>query len=395
MKNILLLVLVATSALAQKAGIQFRQAPIETVFQEARRAGKPIFVEIYSPTCHVCESFIPTLADSRVGKFYNAKFISTKLDIGQPATRNFLDSRRLLVPSLPMFLYFDPQQNLVHFALSNNSTDEVIRHGTNALEPQARSQTMKSRYQQGERSPNFLIDYAMYSRITRDTTANIAAMNDYAKKTSPATYTNQTNWLAMQKLILDSENPMFQYMLSHLDAYRKPYGAEQTQKVAENILMSSLFSGRGEQFPIAKILQIRQDLTKIGIDAKVAANRTLLPEVKAYFRAHQTAKAVERMDNQVNSNQMSVLEYLYISRLFNRNSPDAVAAPTVTKWVNKALALKPGPKEQADLYYELAEAYRQGGKNGDAQKAAQKSMELAQSSRLDTRRNVEQMGKLK
>jgi len=395
MKKILLLLLVAHVALAQKAGIQFKTTPIASVFQEARRTGKPVFVEIFSPTCHTCQSFIPTLADGRVGKFYNDKFLSTKLDIAQPATQAFLNSRRLFVPSLPLFLYFDPQQNLVHFAMSNNTTDEVIRHGSNALDTQARSQNMKSRYQQGERSTSFLIDYAMYARVTKDTVANMAAMNEYARQQSPATYANQTNWLALQKLVLDFENPMFQYMISHMDAYRKAYGADQAFQVAENILMSSLFSGRGAQFPIAKIIQVKQDLVKIGVDPKAAANRTLLPEVSAYFRARQTAKAADRMDNQVNSNQLTIPEYMYISRLFNRSSPDAVDAPTVVKWINKGLALKPGPKEQADLYFELAEAYRRGGKTADAQKAAQKSMELAQASRLDTRRNVEQMGKLK
>ncbi len=397
MKKIFLLLLLSNMAWAQakKSGIQFRTSPVAAVFQEARKAGKPVFVEIYSPTCHVCESFIPTLADTRVGKFYNEKFVSTKLDIAQPSTQAFLTKNRLFVPSLPLFLYFDPQQNLIHFAMSNNSTDEVIRHGTNALTPQSRSQAMKSRFQQGERAANFLIDYAMFSRVTKDTVANMAAMNEYAKQQSPATFANQTNWLALQKLVLDYENPMFQYMLGHLDAYRKAYGAEPTQQVAENILMSSLYSGRGAQFPPQKILQIRQDLTKIGIDPKVAANRTLLPEVNAYFRTNQTAKAVERMDNQVNSNQLSVPEYLYISRLFNRSSPDASDAPAVAKWLNKGLSLKPTPKEQADLYFELAEAYRRGGKVTDAQKAAQKSMELAQTSRLDTKRNVQQIGKLK
>ncbi|GAB3946288.1 hypothetical protein GCM10028805_16530 [Spirosoma harenae] len=400
MKKIFLLLFVANIALGQKGastpgGINFRQIPLAAVFQEARRTGKPVFVEVFSPTCHVCQSFIPTLEDSRVGKAYNSKFISTKLDINQPATQSFLTSHHLFVPSLPLFLYFDPQQNMVHFAMSNNSTDEVIRHGNNALDPQTRSQTMKSRFQQGERSTNFLIDYGMYARITRDTVANMAAMNEYAKQQSPATYANQTNWLALQKLVLDYENPMFQYMLNHLDTYRKSYGVQETQQVAENILMSSLYSGRGAQFPVAKILEVKQGLIKIGIDPKVAANRTLLPEVNAYFRARQTAKAVDRMDNQVNSNALTIPEYLYISRLFNRSSPDASDVPTVAKWVNKGLALKPGPKDQADLYFELAEAYRRGGKSADAQKAAQKSMELAQASHIDTRRNVEQMGKIK
>ncbi len=357
MKYIVLFLLFAQIAYAQKpGGIAFKTSPLASIFQEARRTGKPVFVEVYSPTCHVCESFIPTLNDTRVGKFYNSKFVSTRADINLPSTRAFLDSRQLFVPSLPLFLYFDPQQNLVHFAMSNNSTDEVIRHGTNALNPQTRSQTMKSRYQQGERSGNFLIDYAMFGRVTKDTVANMAAMNDYAKQQSAATFANQTNWLALQKLVLDYENPLFQYMLGHLDQYRKAYGAEPVKNVAENILMSSLYSGRGAKYPINKILEIRQGLVRLGIDSKVAANRTLLPEINAYFRAGQTAKAVERMDSQVNSNQLTAPEYIYISRLFNRNSPDASDVPTVTKWINKGLALNPSPKEQADLRAELAAA---------------------------------------
>lgn len=374
MKKLVLLLLVANLALAQKnTGIQFRPIPLSTVFQEARRAGKPVFVEVFSPTCHVCQSFMPTLEDGRVGKFYNSKFISTRLDINQPATQTFLTSQHLFVPSLPLFLYFDPQQNLIHFAMSNNSTDEVIRHGTNALDAKTRSQTMKARYQQGERSTGFLIDYAMYARITRDTVANIAAMNDYVRQQSVGSFTNQTNWLALQKLVLDYENPMFQYMMGHMDAYRKAYGADEAKSVAENILMSSLYSGRGAQFPINKILDVRQGLVKIGIEPRVAANRTLLPEVNAYFRAHQTGKAVERMEGQVNSNQLTVLEYLYIARLFNRSSPDASDVPTVVKWVNKALALKPGPKEQGELYTEMATAYRRAGKTDEAQKALKKA----------------------
>jgi hypothetical protein len=39
-------------------------------------------------------------------------------------------------------------------------------------------------------------------------------MNDYARQQSPAQFANKTNWLALQKLVLDFENPMFQYMLS-------------------------------------------------------------------------------------------------------------------------------------------------------------------------------------
>lgn len=401
MKKLIVLLLLTHLAMGQKTatksgGIQFRSGPVAGIFQEARRTGKPVFVEIFSPTCHICQSFIPTLADSRVGRFYNDKFVSTKLDIALPSTQQFLNSQKLFVPSLPLFLFFDPQQNLIHFAMSNNSVDEVIRQGTVALNPQARSQSMKSRYQQGERGANFLIDYAMLCRVTKDTTSGIAVMNDYAKTQSPANYASQTNYLALQKLVLDFENPMAQYMFGNMSKYRK-YDNENftSSQVAENILMSSLYSSRGAQYPVSKILQIKQDLVKIGVDPKQAANRTLLPEVNAYFRARQTAKAVERMDNQATSNQLSVPEYIYIAHLFNRSSPDPSDVPTVVKWTSKGLAMKPPAKEQSDLYYEQAEAYRRAGKVAEARTAAQKSMEQARAGGVSTARNTEQLSRLK
>lgn len=389
----ILLLLLSGSAFAQK-GIQFKTEAIEQVFLNARRAGKPVFVEIYSPQCHVCQSFMPTLADARVGKFYNEKYVSTKLDIMSKPTQDWLKARRLYVPSLPLFLYFDPQQNLIHFAMSNNSTDEVIRHGTTALDPKNRSQVYRQRFETGERSTNFLIDYAMYSRVTMDTATNIRAMDAYARQTPANTYATNTNWLALQKLVMDFENPMAQYLINNQSMY-KQYGVDEVRNVTENILMSSLYSGRATQFTPAKILQIRDQLIKIGVSQQVAANRTLLPEVYAYFRAKQTAKATARMDKQANSASLTVPEYLYISRYFNRLSPDPSDVPTVAKWINKALTLKPETGQQADLHFELAEAYRRAGKKPDAQKEAQKSLELARMANLDTKRNTEQIAKLK
>jgi len=388
--------LLPLTVLAQgKGGIQFRTEPLSAVFDAARKAKKPVFIEIYSPTCHICQSFIPVFADKRVGTFYNGRFISTKLDIGEKTTQAFLERNRLFVPSLPLFLYFSAQGDLVHMAMSNNTAEEVIRHGSSALNPTLRSAAMRQRYEQGERSANFLIDYAMYARVMRDTATNVRLMNEYARQQSPNTYANQTNWLALQKLIMDVDNPLFQYLISHLDQYNKAYGADQVKPVAENILMSSLYSSRGNQYPAAKILTIRNQLQQIGIDSRVASNRTLLPEVNAYFRAGQTGKAVGRMDAHATQNQFSTPEYLYVSRLFNRKSPDASDAPTVVKWVNRALEQTTKPTDQADLYYEMSEAYRRGGRTADALKAAQKSLELAKAANLDTRRNTQQIARLK
>lgn len=390
-----ILCLLGANSFAQKGGIAFRPESVDQVFAAARKAKKPVFVEVYSPTCHICQSFVPTLADSRVGKFYNSKFVSTKVDLMNKETQAWLKKRKLYVPSLPLFLYFDPQQNLIHMAMSNNSADEVIRHGTQALDPNARSQNFRQRFAKGDRNPNFLIDYGMFAKVTTDTVANIKAMEEYARQQPVGQLASQTNWLVLQKLVMDMDNPLAQNLINNLGQY-KAYGVNETRTVAENILMSTLFSGRGAQFPAAKIMQVRNGLVKIGIDPKVAANRTLLPEVNAYFKARQTSQAAARMDAQVANFPLSIPEYVYISRLFNKQSPDPGDVPTVTKWIAKALATnKATVQEQADLYYELAAAQHRGGKDAEAQKAAQKALELAKAAKIDTKRNVRQLAEVK
>ena len=273
-------------------GINFLSGTIEQTLAAARKANKPVFVEIFSPTCHVCQSFMPTLADKKAGKFYNANFVSTRLDIMQKGTQAFLTQKKLFVPSLPLFLYFDAQGNLWHSAMSNNSVGDVIMHGTNALNPAVRAVGYKQRFEQGERATQFLIDYGMFAKVATDTVANIRAMDEYAKLQPADQVGSSMNFLVLQKLVMDMDNPLAVNLVNHLSTY-KPYATDQInpRDVAENILMSSLYSGRGAQYPANKVLQVRDGLVKIGIAEQVANNRTLLPEVNAYFRAKQIGRA--------------------------------------------------------------------------------------------------------
>ncbi|MBO0951287.1 thioredoxin family protein [Fibrella sp. HMF5405] len=392
--TILLICLLCTlQAVAQK-GIAFQQAPLSTVFKTAQKAGKLVFVEVYSPDCHVCQSFMPTLADSRVGKSYNAKFISTKADVNLPATRDWLKSKKFYVPSLPLFLFFTPNGELVHFAMSQNSADELIRHANNAVAPSTRSQTWKQRFAAGEKSPNFLIDLAMYSRVISDTVTNMAVMEEYASQQPANTHITNTNWLVTQKLVIDMDNPLARSLINNFAAYKKQYG-QAAFDVAENILMSSLYSSRGGRYPPAQIKQVYDGLVRIGVDPKMASSRTLLPEVNAYFRLKQGSMAAERMNTHITTHSLSVPEYIYVARLFNRNSPDSADVPSLIKWIGKALAMKPSPGEQADLYFEQADAYRRAKRTAEARQSASKSLEIAQASRIDTKRNTEQINKLK
>ena len=379
----------------KSGGIAFQKDSIDKVFEKAKAANKAVFVEIYSPDCHVCQSFMPTLAGKKVGDLYNQYFISTKLDLMQKPTQEWLEKKKLYIPSLPLFLYFDADGNLLHVTMTNNDADEINGRAGAALNPQYRSQQFPQRYANGERDANFLIEYGLVTKIIRDTTANIRVMEDYAKQQPTTEYANGTNWLVLQKIIMDFENPIAQYLINNQAAY-KQYGVAEARGIAEGLLMGGLYSPRAAQFTPEKIQQINSQLIKIGIDQKLAAARTLLPELNAYFRLKQTTQAAARMNKHMADFTFSVPEYVFVARYFNERSTDTSDVPSLVKWIDKALATpKIAPAEKADLYYELAEVYRRANRSDEALKAARTSLEVAQLGKLDTKRYAEKVDKLK
>lgn len=376
-------------------GVAFLKDPIDNVFAKAKAAGKPVFIEVYSPDCHVCQSFMPTMANKKVGEVYNQAFVSTKLDLMQRSTQEWLEKKKLYVPSLPLFLYFDADGNLLHIAMTNNSVDEVNARAMAALNPQVRSQQFPQRYAAGDRDINFLIEYGLITKIVRDTVANSNVMKDYAKLQPDTEYNNGTNWLVLQKVIMDYTNPIAQYLINNQDAY-KQYGETMAKEVAENLLLSALYSPQASRFVPEKVIAIKEQLVKIGIDSKIAIARTLMPEVTAYINHKQMPQAINRMDKHVTDFPLTAPEYLYVVRFFNSRSIDLSDVPFVVKWAEKGLALnKLEAVERADLYYEIAEAYRRSKQLDDARKAAQSSLLAAQTGKINTKRYADKITELK
>ncbi len=336
-------------------GINFLNSNIRQVFAQAKAQRKMVFIEVYSKTCHHCAEMEPNLKTKEVGDFYNQNFISYKLEVSTEDVRNFLTPKRIFAPSLPMFLYFDANETLLHFAMSNPKPSEVIRHGQTALDPAKRAANFRSRYASGERANSFLIDLAMYCRVVCDTPLTIKIMEEYAKKLSPSQYTSKDAWPVYTKLIIDADNPMSRHLINNYATYKAKFDPKEVKLTAENIVMSSLYSSRGAKYDAAKIQQIRKDLVKIGVPADAANARTLLPEVNYYFRNRQTAKATARAEEYLNGSKPQLPDYMYIVKWFNSRASDASYVPTARKWVSKALALAPANSADAqELKAELA-----------------------------------------
>lgn len=344
-------------------GIIFYANNVDQIFAQAKAENKPVFIEIYSESCHVCQTFVPVFKEQAVSDFYNKNFLNYKIEVSAPEFQSFLLAQKIFVPSLPLLLYFDQDKNLLHLGITDALGEKVIEQGTIALNPNQRANTMKKRFEQGEKSTQFLIDYALYSRVTMDTLMNRKTMEVYAKQVPESTYTSVTNFLAIQKLLMDVDNPMGTYFVNHLPAYRNLHEPALVNNVAENLIMSSLYSSLGNAYTSDKIKQMREYLIKAQIDPQLARNRVLLPLINAYFREKTPAKAVELVNTHSTQVPLKVPDYLYLIKYFNEKSPDAGYVPSAEKWAATALNMvEKNSEDEASLRTELAAAQQRAGK---------------------------------
>lgn len=335
--TLLYLTLVSTSY-SQKGTNFLQTGNLKTVFDYAKAQNKPVFLEVYAPTCHVCNAFKPTFDLAQVGSYYNQNFISYKLDITTPEGAGFLNKQGLYILSTPTLLFFDKEVKLIHISIlgeNYNTAQTLIEAGTKALNPSQRTSAYKASFNGGNREPNFLIEYGLISRVMRDTMDNISAMKAYAKKIPTAQYGNNTSFLVLQKVIIDDENEIFKSMMTNLNALYAKNDKKIINQTAENIIMYSLYSSRGMKYSTAKINVVRANLAKLGIDKKSIDGRIWREESKAYFRENQPVKALAIM-NKLIDNKTDKASYLFLSNWVKSNTSDKIAISMANQWATKA-----------------------------------------------------------
>lgn len=337
-KTLFLLLLLFQQSFAQN-GITWVKGNLRTAFDLAKSQNKPVFIEVYSNTCHVCQSFMPVLDSKPVGDIYNGRFVSYKLEIGSPEANAFLLKQKIWIPSLPLFLFFDKDINLQHIAIMGegmNNTQVLSTTASTALDANKRMSGFAQRYAQGNREPAFLIDYAYMSRIRKDTLMNMKVAEAYAKTQKMSDYDSQTNFLVLQKIVLDSENPMFQYVMKNLGAYQQKYGTDPVKTMVENVVMSSLFSSRCAGFSPQKIKLLGEMMVRVGIDRRAVENRTLIPELTVWFKNNQAAEAIKRIERYIATANPGPQEYEFLSSYVRQKTTDKAALAKANEWAKKA-----------------------------------------------------------
>ncbi len=330
-KLISLYCLVASSTFAQK-GVNFlKNSNLNTAIELAKKQNKLLFVEVYAPDCHICNSFTGTFAQPQVGSIYNSRFINYQLDIRKPENQKILQQLKIIINATPTFLFFDPKgMKLVQaraFGEKENSVVNVNTIAQKAANPTDQANNFANKFKSGERSVAFLYNYAQFARLTADTVTNIKMVNELVRVLPTTQYINQSALNMMQLIMMNNNNTLFEYFVGHLDQYNRIADPAMVKMIYENVFQQVMTSSKVNKMSAKDIEKLKSQMTKAGIDKGSIVRRIWMAESTMLFKQKKAMAAIKVIENLLNElpSAPGPKEYQYLCDFVKSKTKDKTA----------------------------------------------------------------------
>lgn len=354
---------------AQQTGIKFEKADWASLLDEAQSSGELIFVDAYTTWCGPCIMMSrDVFTDQSVGRFYNANFINTKIDM--EAGEGVQLARKYKVEAYPTLLFINGKGEVVHRMTGYQDSNDFIALGKAAISPDYNLKAMNARYAKGDRAGDFMLQLILTKYNAMDG-EHLAVAEEYLSE--------QKDWSTLPNMQLifglteDPDSEWFEYMLSHRKAFETLFGKDKVAVKLQNLFLEKAFE-KGNN-ALAEVDAFYEK-----------AYPELAPKLSANFRMnyYRTAGDLEAF-------AQAAVDYLEdhpsddpnelnnIAWEFFESIDDKKLLGKALKWSERSVRLDQQYYNQdtlAHLYYKL-------GKRSKAEKAALGAIELAKLEGVD------------
>ena len=330
-KFIVLLSFIASSGFAQK-GINFlKTSNLNSAIAAAKQQNKLLFVEVYAPDCHICNSFKGTFAQPQVGTLYNTNFVNFQLDIRKPESQRILQQLKVIINATPTFLFFEPKtMKLVQakaFGERENSILNVNSIAQKAANPAEQASNFATKFKSGDRGFAFLLNYAQYARLTADTATNIKVVNELVKVMPTNQYVSQSALNIIQMVMMNNNNALFDYFVGHLAQYNRIADPGLVKMIYENVFQIVMTSSQINKLSSADLKRMKDQMAKCEIDKGSIIRRTWMAESTLLFKQKKAMAAIKVIENLINElpSAPGPKEYQYLCDFVKSKTKDKAA----------------------------------------------------------------------
>ncbi len=344
-------------------GIAFFEGSYEEALRQAKTDNKLVFIDAYAVWCGPCRAMSnQVFPQESVGEFYNAHFVSLKIDMEQAAGRQF--GRRYPVSSYPTLLFVDADGELVQRITGAQSAENLVKQGQAALRKTDKSDAFAKRYRAGERDPQLVLDYV--SSLNRAGKPSLAVANEFLRDHTD--YTDRTVRAIIYEATVQADSRLFALFVEQRAALEADFGeeavAERIEAAATRTLASSLTYDSDALLATAK-RAMADNLPNRAKSFDARADLAMAKDRKDSGLAYKAAKKVVLADGNSPAANHAMAVELY--RLF-ADQPKALAL--ASRFAGSAAKAEPN----FDHLFTYAQLLQAQGKGSKAKAQAKQAM---------------------
>ena len=201
------------------AQIDFFHGTWSEGFQEAKKTGKPIFVDAYAKWCGPCKRMAKTtFMDKEVGEFFNEKFVNLKIDAEEPDGRKF--RKKYPVSAYPTLFFIDENGEVLHKVVGGQDVKKLMSNAELALRKVDYSREYAKKYEEGDRDPAFLYDYV--KSLNKSGKSSLKVANEYLR--TQKDLTSEFNLRFIYEGAMEADSRVFDMLLENQTGIGKLVG---------------------------------------------------------------------------------------------------------------------------------------------------------------------------
>jgi thiol-disulfide isomerase/thioredoxin len=367
--------------------VQF-ESSLEAVFKKAQTQNKLVFVEYYNSTCTICISIEPLFNHPKISSFYNEHFVSYKMNTRDGLKDDetaFLDKQGLHFQGVPYFLFFDAQQDFLHFSGAKADVDYLLQIAKTALNPNERSASLIEKYNNGDRSIKTLYGYInLLQNFKESPLLNTVSAELFEVYPKQNLHTHQS-FLILKNAVFSIDNGFFKYWYENkeqLVGMDKGSLKNQEVKILENILLNELKGDHKNQWSLSKIKEVKNMISNLNISDD-PDEFLWEAEVYALHKNQKIGDIKKILEQQTLKNKSNIYGTLYILDFFMAMTTEKSILDTINHLVQQELKSSHSSEVTADFMILEVQYYKKMGQNEQYQTSLKKTREFFLKNQLD------------
>ncbi|MDR6403799.1 MULTISPECIES: thioredoxin fold domain-containing protein [Chryseobacterium] len=380
MKKIIsgLFIFSAIITFAQEA-IHFQDLPFKDLIAKAKKENKIVFIDAYTSWCGPCKMMEKNIFTKKsVGDYYNSNFVNARFDMEKGEGREI--AAKYGVRSYPTYLFLNGDGELVSQNFGYMEESLFISMAQDINSPNNKKGSLKERFANGEKDPEFLINIMKL---------NSSSDFNFAKNASERYFENKKKTEEFSK---DDVGLLLYFLKSTEDKNYKTFAERKTEII--KFLPEQTYKEFDNQLKLAKVVEqsIDQQNKKINDeyfmkiaeplvgkhDAEVKLNQTKLSyyEQNANFPEYEKAALAYYK----NSEAFEPNELLKAAWVFSEHVKTPASLKKAAEWAEKSVMRG----ETSENTYILAKLYFLTGNKEMAKTYAEMSKNIATQTQKDS-----------